>query len=398
MIRPRLSFVVTCLTTLCSAAVAQQMHSPLRGSLAEAQVSSPVAFVYVSGSANSAANQITAFSAAADGRLTPVSGSPFQGDVTSIAGNGKYLFGSTQGTSIETFLEEPNGSLHKVTGTDAQRNASCSGGGPGTLVLDHTGSTLYDFYYNGQNCADSTYQSFEVQKGSGDLNFLGSNYESPWNIGTLSFIGSDHFAYSAVCDVFTSPPGPQQKIYGFERQSNGMLTYVNISAPLPAAVNGRSYCPNLAAADATNHVAISVQPFEEETLYTPQLATYTADKYGNLTTSSTSANMPKTEVLTIQAMKMAPSGKLLAIGGNEGLQIFHFNGGDPITHDTGLLTNVDIEAMYWDNSDHLYAISTFTNKLFVFTVTPNGVSQAPGSPYTISSPQSVNVQPRGTVR
>ena len=383
-------------STLCSAATAQQLHLPLRGSFA-AQVSSPVAVVYVASSASASVNHVEAFQVAADGRLTPVAGSPFAGDVTSLAGNGKYMFGSTQGTDIETFLEEPSGALQRVTAADVQRNASCSGGGPGALVLDHTGSTLYDYYYNGEKCGDSTFQSFEVQKSSGNLEFLGSNYDSPWNIGTLSFIGSDHFAYSAVCDVFTSPPGPQQKIYGFERQSNGMLTYINISAPLPAAANGKNYCPSLAAADPTNHVAISVRPFAEETLYTPQLATYVADKYGNLSTSSTAANMPKTEVLNIQDMKMAPSGKLLAIGGSEGLQVFHFNGGEPITHDTDLLTKVDIEQMYWDNSNHLFAISTFTNKLFVFTVTPTGVSEAPGSPYTISSPQSVNVQPKVVV-
>ncbi len=391
----RSTFAIALLsTTLCSMATAQELRSPVRGSLATKQAASPVAFVYVAGSAKGSVNHIEAFSAAADGRLTPVAGSPFQGDVVSIAGNGKYLFGSTQGTDIETFFEEPDGALQKVTGTDTQRNAGCPGGGPGTLVLDHTGSTLYDFYYNGQSCADNTFQSFEVQKSNGDINFLGSNYESPWNMGPLSFIGSDHFAYSAVCDVFTSPPGPQQKIYGFERQGNGMLTYVNVSAPLPAPVDGKSYCPNAVAADPTNHVAIAVQPFAEETLYTPQLATYTADKYGNLTTSSTTANMPQTEVITINTMKMAPSGKLLAVGGTEGLQIFHFNGGEPITHDTGLLAKVDIEGLYWDNNDHLYAISTFTNKLYVFTVTPTSVSQAPGSPYTISSPQSVDVQPR----
>ncbi len=391
----RCSSLLTALvmTPFFCTAFAQNELSQVHENLAST-TPSPVALIYIASSANASTNHIEAYRAAADGRLTPVAGSPFQGDVVSLAGNGKYLFGASQGTNIDAFLEESDGALVPVVRTDAQRNAACAGGGPGALVLDHTGSTLYDFYYNGQSCADSTYQSYQVEKGNGGLAYLGSNYESPWNIGTLSFIGSDHFAYSAVCDVFTSPPGPLEKIFGFERQSNGLLTYVNITAPLPAPSNGRSYCPSLAAADPTNHVAISVRPYSEETLYTPQLATYTADKYGNLSTSSTSANMPKTQVLSINDMKMAPSGKLLAIGGSEGLQVFHFNGGEPVTKYTGLLTKADIEQMYWDNSNHLYAISTFTNKLYVFTVTPTGVSEAPGSPYTISSPQSVVVQPK----
>ena len=70
----------------------------------------------------------------------------------------------------------------------------------------------------------------------------------------------------------------------------------------------------------------------------PQLATYTADNSGNLHTTSTPANMPQTAVGTVTDLKMAPSGKLLAVGGTAGLQVFHFNGSSPITHGTGLLT------------------------------------------------------------
>ncbi len=80
-------------------------------------------------------------------------------------------------------------------------------------------------------------------------------------------------------------------------------------------------------------------------------------------------------------LAMSPSGKLLAVGGTAGLQIFHFNGSDPITHYTGLLTTDDVSQFFWDNDNHLYAISQTSGKLFVFTVTPTNVSQAPGSPH-----------------
>jgi hypothetical protein len=79
--------------------------------------------------------------------------------------------------------------------------------------------------------------------------------------------------------------------------------------------------------------------------------------------------------------------------GQEGLQIFHFNGSSPITHYTGLLTSDPINQMFWDNNNHLYAISQSSGKLFVFTITPTRHKMAPGSPYTISSPDDIVVQP-----
>jgi outer membrane protein assembly factor BamB len=123
-----------------------------------------------------------------------------------------------------------------------------------------------------------------------------------------------------------------------------------------------------------------------------QLATYTVDAHGNLTTASTSSNMPTTLINNVYDMKMSPSGKLLAVGGVEGLQVFHFNGASPATHYTGLLNNVLITQFFWDNDNHLYAISPSAGKLFVYTVAPSSVSQAPGSPYNITSPQNVIVQ------
>jgi hypothetical protein len=84
-------------------------------------------------------------------------------------------------------------------------------------------------------------------------------------------------------------------------------------------------------------------------------------------------------------LSMSPSGKLLAVGGAPGLQIFHFNGADPITSYSGvLLPSVLIDAMYWDNSNHLYAISYQSQELYVLTVTSSTISQAAGSPYKVN--------------
>jgi hypothetical protein len=92
-------------------------------------------------------------------------------------------------------------------------------------------------------------------------------------------------------------------------------------------------------------------------------------------------------------MKMSPSGQLLAVAGHEGLQVFHFNGSRPVTHYTGLLTKESIGQMFWDNNNHLYAISNTAGKLLVFTITPTTHQQAQGSPYTVPGAQDIIVQP-----
>jgi len=174
------------------------------------------------------------------------------------------------------------------------------------------------------------------------------------------------------------------------------LDAVNINTNTPDAKSGDFYCPNLTTADPSNHVAISMQAINEnfEPDGPPQLATYTADSAGNLTTTNTRFNMPRPAVQYVTDIAMSPSGKLLAVSGTAGLQIFHFNGSKPITHYTGLLTKVEVDQVYWDNDNHLYAASYPGNSLFVFTVTPTSVRQAPGSPYTIAHPVNIDVLPK----
>jgi hypothetical protein len=125
----------------------------------------------------------------------------------------------------------------------------------------------------------------------------------------------------------------------------------------------------------------------------PQLAVYSIAADGSLTTNSTAANMPQTAVTQINDLRMSPSGQLLAVAGTTGLEVFHFNGANPITPYTGLLTNVSVDQMFWDNADHLYAISRSGNRLFVFTITPTSFTPGPNSPL-IGNPQGVIVLPK----
>jgi hypothetical protein len=222
----------------------------------------------------------------------------------------------------------------------------------------------------------------------------------------ISVLGNDAYAYSALYDAC---------MYGgvnsFARSSTGMLDNgagtANRPTPPPEATSdGVSlpiYRPGLTATDTSNHVAMVEYPcfaLNGAADTQLQLATYTADASGNLTTADTYATMPTLAVNSPQALEMSPSGSLLAVGGVGGLQVFHFNGASPITSFTELLTSDSIEGVFWDKSNHLYAFSRYplgsgstigSGRLHVFTVTDTGASEAPGSPYAIAGLQSLAV-------
>ena len=358
----------------------------------------PIAFVYVSYTpAGSASNKVAAFTAASDGRLTTVPGSPFLANVNNMAVTRGYFFGSNlTGVYVASFRILANGALHWVNSTNV---AQYEPGGcvyPTPLVLDHTGATLYRQQITGGLCEDSEFQSFTIDKQTGRLMYLGKSAEKFLFNTPLTFSGNNKFAYGSWCTYYRT--GYLDTTSGLLRHPGGLLDYGSISISTPAAQNaGDYYCRSAVAADPVNHVAIAMMPVngDLEQLDGPaQLATYTADSSGNLTTTSTWANMPATDAGDVSGLSMSPSGKLLAVGGDAGLQVFHFNGASPITHDTGLLTSDPISQIFWDNNNHLYALSPSAARLHVFTVTPSSAVEAPGSPYTVASPAQIVVQSR----
>jgi WD40 repeat protein len=382
-------FASACLLVVLLAATTQTHQAS-----AQITSASPVAFVYVSANPNnSSTNEISAFAAAPNGKLTPITGSPFADDVTSMAVNGKYLFASTRnGIYVAAFAIESDGALRWTHSTDVVEYNQDDCGSSGPLFLDHTGASLYDMELDGNNCANNSYQSFAVNKFSGRLQNLGSGAAAIWFYLPATFIGNNVYAYTATCLY-----NMYWEISGFKRASDGRLNQININAPLPAAKPGDFWCPSQTAADPTNHVAITLQPVNASS-FSPdgpaQLATFTADAAGNLHTTGNRANMPATSVGSVDAIGMSPSGKLLAVGGSAGLQVFHFNGASQLTHYTGLLITKPIDQFFWDNANHLYAISQSAGKLYVFTITPTSATQAAGSPYSIAHPQNIIVQPK----
>jgi hypothetical protein len=361
---------------------------------------SAVAFVYIAGGPGGTSSQITAYAADANGQLTPVPGSPFKENVSSMAANGKYLMVSTELVpDINSYAIESDGALTLAGQTDYSQYGCATSNA--ALTFDRTGNSLYA----DEECSGNlVVASFAVDSSSGNLSYLGGingGYRTG-NVSTSSFLGNDVYAYSPFTDCMYG------NILTFQRSSSGLLGFANptITQPAPPPGSTGGYIADRSAADLTNHVVFGELPCFGPGASPVQLASYTADGNGNLTTTNTYATMPATSIMQgpFGELKISPSDTLLAVGGYGGLQVFHFNGANPITSYTGLLTTDQISAIAWDNNNHLYAITstlyasntpvTNPNKLYVFTVTDTAVTPAPGSPYMIEFPFRLAVQPK----
>ena len=377
-----LAFAAICASTVLASAQVSSSPTDFNASPA---TTTPVAYVYVSTAANLTSGHIYEFSAATNGALTAIPGSPISTNgLNYMAVTGSWLFGvANQDTDIESYAIASNGVLK----LKATHNVTSPGPGVISVYLDHTGKTLYADFYTTNN----DFLSFIINRSTGQLTEVGDLPGGPDDNSPVSFIGNDVYAYTSSCYHFA------QEIIGVRRNTDGTLSYLNnFSAPFPAEKSGGFYCPWRAAADATNHVAIAMEPLNSNWGQDGawQLATYTANSTGNLTTTSTYSNMPSVLVGNVNDYWMSPNGKYLAVGGSAGFQIFHFNGANPITEFTVRLTASPIDQIFWDNSNHVYAISRSAGKLFVWTVTSTGVTRAPGSPHSIANAQNLILLPK----
>jgi hypothetical protein len=351
----------------------------------QSPASSPVAYIYLSSSPSSGENQIDGYSVATNGSLTPLPGMPLSSPAGDVVVNKSWLFAS-DGKSLYSFSIASNGSLKQVDTLEVEPD-----GGVGSLFLDHTGTSLYADYFTENN----EELAYSIDNSTGKLTYLDNISAGPGFGYVESFVGDNEYAYESTCYHFTPT------IYGIQRASTGAITMLDVNQVYPTAPSGDFYCPWSAAADPTDHLAIAVQPLNGN--WTPegpyQLATYTVDSAGQLSTTSTYGNMPSTEAggqagnpnSYVIDYRMSPSGKYLAVAGTSGLQVFHFNGAAPITKYTGLIVKDQVDQVFWDNSNHLYAIGYSAQKLWVFTVTSSSVTQAPGSPHTITGVGSLIV-------
>ncbi len=379
----------------------------LSGAFAIAQTPGPVAYIYVSSNYSGSNNRVVGYAASADGKLTEISGSPWADNLSYLATNGSFLFGSTNiandnGKNVFSYHVEPNGALKYIGATNIQDDGpdnACNFAE--NLTLDHTGSYMYAYVENAGGCNGDSYgafQSFAVNKTTGLLNYLGVTPTlTPANYVPLTMLADNDYAY--MVGEFGS------NIVGLRKTSNGSLAFINSASAVvgnEGMPSGWGWAYGGAAADPTNHLAADViysadgcaEGCGEDT--EDKIATIAINTTnGSQSTNSTYSNMPITDVHNVTALAMSWGGKFLAVAGENGVQIFNFNPNGQATANTGLITTAPVSGvyaaseLYWDKNNHLYVISNADSALHVFTVTATGTTEAPGSPYTIPRPVTI---------
>ena len=382
--------------TLLNSSVAQE---------AMAAAPAPVAYVYVQ-----TLKGVVLYHAAANGTLTRVSGSPFHTVGEMVGSNGKYIF--SLGTHwIHVYPIASNGAIAaQVTEINTQNYSGSECGAITYGVLDHTGQELY-ILINGH--ADfgpfcSAYQSFKVNETSGALTFVGVAQQGG-DMAPLAITANDKFAYSTN----SSDNGGGQFI-GFAREASGAIGSLNFTETDPILPSPWVSIAWIVRADPGSHLAIALGSVEnwaspEQQFGPVRLGSYSIDSQGNITATNTWEEMPVPDVGPT-LMTMSPSGKFLAVAGTTpfspscgwcvdhievnlkgtGLQLFHFNGSQQITHFGKVLTTAPIDQVQWDNNNHLYAVSENTGKLYVYAVSSTNITEVPGSPYAIENPRILN--------
>ena len=322
-----------------------------------AAATTPVAYVYIG-----TAKGVDLYDTAPNGQLSLVKGSPFPISGLAIGSNrssfislGTYYVHSYAVSSTGTI----GGQVSSINTQDYPDDGNCGGQPLGTIGLanlDHTGRNLYVLFPNEIGDCSAAIQTYNISK-TGDLTFDGG-IATGTNAGSGLFqaptiIGNDTFAYAAgYFDCCGGPPGWS----GYVRESSGEMQNLTFNLSV-FGTDPFGYVPFYVTADPSNHLAaILSYNYGEEEYDPPQLASYTVNSQGDLSTTATAKNMPYTEVENPGVLNMSPKGNLLAVGGY-GLQVFHFNGADPITPYSKVLTNAAINEIHWDNNNHLYALS-----------------------------------------
>jgi 6-phosphogluconolactonase (cycloisomerase 2 family) len=331
-----------------------------------------VAYVYVS---LPTANQLYAFSAAADGTLTAQTGSPYsETDIQAVTTNGSYLFGVNEGAS--SILSWSIGSNGALTQTSSVNDSN----GPASAFMDAAGKT---FYSEVLGVANYTYDAFSVGT-NGALTAQGSANGSLTDDAQLSFTSDDSYAYGAGC--YHGNP----IIYAYTRGSNGVLTAFNADDTQPMAPSGYQYC-TLGTAVSGNYLIAPLELSTSNGLQdagSGQLAVYTIGSNGTLTTSSTSSNMPTPNVGSINyQVEFDPTGTYLAVPGTTGIAFYSFSKGTLTLAGNEPLPN-GAHQIAWDKSGNLYAVDWKSGNVYVFHLTNGVPAPASGSPFKTAASTS----------
>ncbi|HMG87313.1 MAG TPA: hypothetical protein VK574_16395 [Terracidiphilus sp.] len=366
-------------TALCLAALA--LTTTLHAS-----ASSPVAYVYVAES-----GAIQAYATAADGTMTKIQSQPTAGAIWHLSVTKKFLYGIDGSSDISEFSIGSNGKLTPI-GTMAASDydpGNCFASG--ILQVDVTGTNVYA---DVSDCDGESYVvSFKIGS-TGQLEFLGKAFASEWAISQLRFTSNNLYAFQTGCHITAGTAGiitsETPVTTEYKRESNGYLTYVETTADIPEGSGDKTFCPfNLASHG--NQLVFEYLRYLPGEFYGVDypLGNYTVSSDGKLSTKSDYANMAATPVYP-RAISISPSGAILATGGDEGYQFFHFSGSSQPVKWTGpFATNGMVTELGWDKTDHFYALTE--SSLIEYHITSTSYKKLAGVPNAFTSAGSVIV-------
>jgi hypothetical protein len=307
-------------------------------------------------------------------------GSSASGATGSLVVTSGFVF-ATDGLNIVTYTRDANGGVRQTSSVNGTaHNITPQGSSVGPLTVDRTGHTLYaaEFDYDGAD--DDAYSEWTINA-DGSLTFL-ANIGSNVDYNTyLSFTADNRFAYGFGC-YFVS-----WDVFGLARQNDGTLTSF-ASGALPPPSND-FLCPLDVQTSAQGFAVVAWIDVEQQNSLA-QLGSFTINQDGTLTL------LPSTQIATPftgeHTMAFDPTGTYLAVAGPLGLQTYKLGSGGTLTAIGSVVEgSVAFTALKWDNSNHLYAISS--SGLYVFLSNAGTLTLAPGSPIPITEAGSLAVLP-----
>ncbi|HWG21926.1 MAG TPA: hypothetical protein VG225_15455 [Terracidiphilus sp.] len=327
------------------------------------------------------------FRASPTGHLSPIHGSPFK-PAGEIVGGTPTKFFTLGKDLVHSYTIAPDGAIGLQMAQIPifeYAGSRCGGDTTGVngAVLDHTGKYVYVLLEDGGDWSCSAYQTYKINS-DGSFSFDGDTEENwgdqigepdPYSVGLPSILGNESFAYA------DESAGHESSTVGFRREDSGALQVMPQFAETdPTLANGYyvPYSPD--ASPSGSYVVVQLYPDDG----TPaQLASYTVDSVGNISTTNTSNNMP-TSAFPEPRTTFSRSGNLF-VAYEDGIEIYKFNGAAPLTLYKTLLYGTPIDDVKWDGSNHMYAISSYNSMLYVFTVTSTSVTEdtalSIGSPF-----------------
>ncbi len=351
-----------------------------------AAYASTAAYIYESAdvsNTNSSVQAIYGYALSSSGELTPIPGQPFGvGDGINYytACNGTYFFGISWGNAdnptwqnIITYRIASDGALTKVRTTAAAIFSTTTG--PhylyGPLALDHSGQFLYVGVTGGSDLySEYSVMTFQVNHGTGALDFLGETPFHGQDTMAIHFTGDDKYA--------------------FDENNYEYLVAGNKTLRLLGNATDAGFDGNYLDTDPLSNLAVLGN--------NGQVQSWRVHSNGALTQHS---NDGQTLVRTnlwpdnYQQMYFSPDGSILALAGF-GLDLYHFNGAKPVTNykqlyapgvynsRTNRTAGTLVWMVGWDNQHHFINItedippSGSAGPLYwqIYTATSTSVTQA----------------------